>query len=280
VAGVLVSGATTYGVVVGVGSNGPLEVPPTYPFAYVRKADAQIRFSVDVTGVTAGSQLWVSDPDVDPTPWKFIQRPSTGVLGIFRGSIPVLDLVPASAGGPQIAIKGSTSGNTNIGVAAVASGIWTLPSTTDTFVGRATPDTLANKTLNTASNTFTVNGVSLDTSWTAYTPTVTSGSGAFTTVSATGAYKQVGKTVFVRIAVTITTNGSATGRVEATLPVAVSVGLGSQALSGFNDTAATVLATAISPTASTTKVLMFTAAGAYPGANATALIAQGVYEVP
>src|SRR5688572_24241006 len=37
------------------------------------------------------------------------------------------------------------------------------------------------------------------TAWTAYTPTVTPGAGAFTSVSATGRYKQIGKLTFVHI---------------------------------------------------------------------------------
>lgn len=56
------------------------------------------------------------------------------------------------------------------------------------------------------------------TAWTSYTPTVTASSGTFTTVSATGRWKSIGKTVFVKIAITITTVGTASGIVAATLP--------------------------------------------------------------
>ena len=55
--------------------------------------------------------------------------------------------------------------------------------------------------------------------WSNYTPTVTSQGGTPTTVSATGRYKQIGKTVLVEISVTITDKGTATGVVFATLPV-------------------------------------------------------------
>lgn len=55
--------------------------------------------------------------------------------------------------------------------------------------------------------------------WTSYTPTVTAGSGTFTTVSATGKYCKIGKTVFWRVHVTITTIGTAAGGVYVTLPV-------------------------------------------------------------
>ncbi|WP_454626969.1 pyocin knob domain-containing protein [Bradyrhizobium cenepequi] len=58
------------------------------------------------------------------------------------------------------------------------------------------------------------------TSWTSYTPTVTAGSGTFTSVSATGRYKIIGKTVFLQITVIITTVGTAAGTVNCSLPAA------------------------------------------------------------
>lgn len=54
--------------------------------------------------------------------------------------------------------------------------------------------------------------------WIAYTPTLTAGAGTFTTASATGRYKQIGKTVHFRVQITITTVGTGTLPVF-TLPV-------------------------------------------------------------
>jgi hypothetical protein len=59
----------------------------------------------------------------------------------------------------------------------------------------------------------------VDTSaWATYTPTVTASSGTFTSVSATGTSKTIGKTTHLSTLITITTNGTAAGVVRATLP--------------------------------------------------------------
>lgn len=58
--------------------------------------------------------------------------------------------------------------------------------------------------------------------WTAYTPTIGSGTGSITTSSATGRYKQLGKTVFIELKITITTNGTGATFLTATLPSGMS----------------------------------------------------------
>jgi hypothetical protein len=55
--------------------------------------------------------------------------------------------------------------------------------------------------------------------WSTYTPSVVATAGAFTTVSATGAYSKIGRQVSVRIVVTMTARGTATAA-YVTLPFA------------------------------------------------------------
>lgn len=111
--------------------------------------------------------------------------------------------------------------------------------------------------------------------WTAYTPTVSAGSGSFTSVSSNGAYRQIGKTVFVRLGVIITTNGTAASYINATLPVAGKSGV-NQVLFG-------------SETYSTAKSMQGGIVGnivrirdavdlSYPGANGRGIFLNGVYE--
>lgn len=67
-------------------------------------------------------------------------------------------------------------------------------------------------------------GVFGDINWggaaaTSYTPTITSTGGTGFTATATGAYKQFGKLVWVRMTITISAIGSPTGVMNATLPI-------------------------------------------------------------
>lgn len=141
---------------------------------------------------------------------------------------------------------------------------------------RAASATLTNKTIDTAGpNVLKVAGVDISTAWTAYTPTVTAGSGSFTTVSATGRYKQIGKTVFASISVSITDLGTAGFSVNATLPV-TAISRGFVAGGRENAVAAVILTGYIDGTQ--TKVAIQKYDGTFVGGNGYVLQVAIAYE--
>ena len=114
------------------------------------------------------------------------------------------------------------------------------------------------------------------TAWTAYTPTITPGSGSFTTVSASGRYKQIGKTVFLRVTVTITTNGTAGTQVDVSLPVA-NENAEFQVMNGVEvATTGSALSGIILKTSSTLRIRRYD--NAYLGGNGAVLVMEGSYE--
>jgi hypothetical protein len=69
----------------------------------------------------------------------------------------------ALASGKNLYLNGSTSGTTTLTPSATASGTLTLPSATDTLVGKATTDTLTNKSISLTTNTITATSAELAT---------------------------------------------------------------------------------------------------------------------
>lgn len=112
--------------------------------------------------------------------------------------------------------------------------------------------------------------------WTTYTPTITAVSGTFTSVSASGRYRALGKSIEVSISIAITTNGTAAGGVIATLPVAAASGIG-YVLPG-SETAALGFACLGRISASATTVQIFKYDNTYPGANGHTIVVTGVYQ--
>jgi hypothetical protein len=129
--------------------------------------------------------------------------------------------------------------------------------------------TLNQNTTGTASNvTGTVavaNGGTGDTgtAWTTYTPTITVGTGAITTLgTVSGRYKTIGKTLFISVSAGITTNGTAATSFSFSLPAGMTVNM----LQGR-------------AAASTTVITVLTYANAYPGGDGRRIALSGVIEI-
>jgi hypothetical protein len=109
--------------------------------------------------------------------------------------------------------------------------------------------------------------------WTAYTPVITAGAGTITTASATGRWHQIGKTVFVYMAITVTTNGTGASFVNATLPVAAK---STWAVIPGRETAVT--GKMLQGAASGINLIIINYDNSYPAANGYVLMLTGSYE--
>ncbi|WP_404659404.1 hypothetical protein [Caballeronia udeis] len=143
-------------------------------------------------------------------------------------------LVPVANGGTNAAT--AAAARTNLG--AAASGANTdITSLNAPALGAATAPTATagTNTTQVATTTFANAAAAAvtPTATTSYTPTVTASSGTFTTTSATGHYYVIGKLVFFELNVTITTVGTASGLVIASLPSTLNGSGGTVVVAGY-----------------------------------------------
>lgn len=122
-----------------------------------------------------------------------------------------------------------------------------------------------------------INGVNQNAAWTSYSPTITSGAGTITASSATGRYKQIGKTVIVEVDVTITTAGTGASTLRASLPLTAAafeyVGMAMEIQNTGKSGAARIAASA-------TTMNALDATGATFIASSNVVVMTAVYEVP
>jgi hypothetical protein len=117
-----------------------------------------------------------------------------------------------------------------------------------------------------------------DTPWQTYTPTLSASSGTLTSASATGVYIRRGNIVYIKVAITITTNGTAAGQLQFTVPIA-STGAYGNALHGFERALTGNAVVGFIDGGGSTIAYFKNYNGAYPGANGYVFNINGFYEV-
>jgi hypothetical protein len=110
--------------------------------------------------------------------------------------------------------------------------------------------------------------------FTTYTPIVTAATGSLTTVSATGAFKLIGKVCHTMISIVITNNGTAGTALYASLPVTQT---GQSATGLYRENAVTGLSGQVF--VSSNNSVWFTPSNGYPGGNNYNLVTSFSYGV-
>lgn len=127
----------------------------------------------------------------------------------------------------------------------------------------------------TGSITGVTDATGISGAWASYTPTITAAGGTFTSVSGSGKYVQIGKTVFCSFQINITTNGTAFGAILVTTPIpkkSTSSAIGSGREGSSTGYMAQVTF------ASDTQFFVQKYDGTYLGANGYSITASIVYE--
>lgn len=112
--------------------------------------------------------------------------------------------------------------------------------------------------------------------WGSYVPVVSAGSGSFTSASGAGSYLKVGKIVFFRQLITITTVGTAGANVQATLPTGV---VGSMICNGkYLNTGKSLAIEATGSVTGSTYSSLYD--GSFPFTDGSVLSISGFYQAP
>jgi hypothetical protein len=180
----------------------------------------------------------------------------------FNGSADLTAIIASTFGG-------TGNGFTKFAGPAAAEKTFTLPNASATILTDAAAVTVAQGGTGDAG-----------TAWTTYTPTITVGAGAITTLgTVSGRYKTIGKTLFIAVSVAITTNGTAATSLSFSLPAGMTVNSGADCYLTGREVLATGNMLQGRAAASTTSVQVLTYNNLYAGGDGRRLALSGVIEI-
>lgn len=116
------------------------------------------------TGTSAADKFVLQAYDVDDTTYRTIIQADAGnspQLQLFTDLMHFENSTDSSKVLDIDLVNATTSTTTDFNITSSASRVITFPDATDTLVGRDTTDTLTNKTINTVSNTITINAADI-----------------------------------------------------------------------------------------------------------------------
>lgn len=167
----------------------------------------------------------------------------------------------------------------NTPIHAYGTGTYTYPSTNhtaflDTDNGTPVPTIDTGASVNYVKSTT----ATAEKDWDSFTPTITATSGTITTVtSPIGSYRKIGKKVEFKVQFTITTNGTGTGAVRITLPVASAGAVGQCVVGKERAVTGKSLVGFLDGGGATTCDVQYYD-GVYPGTDGGAYAVSGSYE--
>lgn len=170
--------------------------------------------------------------------------------------------------------------STNLPLRAYGTGTYTVAAGPVNIYNLDTENGTPSPVVDTGATVFWKKDVTAldDTPWQTYTPTLSASSGTLTSASANGLYIRRGNIVYIKVTITITTNGTAAGQLQFTVPIA-STGSYGNALHGFERALTGNAVVGFIDGGSSTVAYFKNYNGTYPGANGYVFNINGFYEV-
>jgi len=130
----------------------------------------------------------------------------------------------------------------------------------------------------TGASVIVANNLGANESWTSYTPSVAAVSGTITTLgTVSGRYQKIGKQLFIEMAIAITTNGTASVAVTATLPSGLTSASDQVLVGRENSVTGNQLQGVVLSTSNSVSITRYD--NAYPAGNGYRLLLTGVIEI-